>query len=143
MRRHVFRYTTVDVRPTDAFPLRTSTVRPYLALNLFKGPSFFSTYGLIDSGADDCIFPASFAGLLGLNFRSGRRYPFGGVGVANNEAYFFDLEMEIIGVAVHDLAVGFTTALDGRGHGLLGQNGFFERFSVRFDHIKKTFAVYS
>jgi hypothetical protein len=112
-------------------------------LNLHSGQRSFSCYGLIDSGADDCIFPATFAGQLGFDFRLGRRYPFGGVGSRGHEAYFFDVQMEIIGVGTHTVSTGFTPALDLRGHGLLGQNGFFERFSVRFDHKKGTFIVYS
>ena len=76
------------------------------------------------------------------NFRSGRRYAFGGVGSSGQEAYFHKVDLEIVGLAVQSLSVGFSTSLDGRGHGLLGQNGFFERFSVRFDHKKGTFTIF-
>jgi hypothetical protein len=64
------------------------------------------------------------------------------VGSSGQEAYFHKVDLEIIGLAVQSLSVGFSTSLDGRGHGLLGQNGFFERFSVRFDHKKGTFTVF-
>jgi hypothetical protein len=141
--RREFRYSSASVNPTDAFPARRTTLRPYLALNLLNGSRLFSCYGLIDSGADDCIFPASFARQLGFELLSGRRYPFGGVGSQGQEAYFFEIEMEIVNIGRRMVSVGFTTSLDQRGHGLLGQNGFFDRFSVRFDHKKGTFTVYS
>jgi hypothetical protein len=140
--RSVFKYTTANVNPTAAFPARRVTLRPYLALNLLTGSRSFSCYALIDSGADDCIFPAMFVQRLGLEFHSGRRYSFGGVGSSGQEAYFLDVDVDIVGVAMHTLSVGFSTSLDGRGHGLLGQNGFFERFSVRFDHKKGTFTIF-
>lgn len=83
-----------------------------------------------------------FAQRLGLEFQSGRRYAFGGVGSSGQEAYFLDVDLEVVGVGMHALSLGFSTSLDRRGHGLLGQNGFFERFSVRFDHKKGTFTIF-
>ncbi|MGH9742738.1 MAG: hypothetical protein ACRD51_10340 [Candidatus Acidiferrum sp.] len=118
-------------------------MRLYLAVSLFNGHASFPCYGLIDSGADDCIFPASFARYLGFELASGKTYRFGGVASLGQEAYFFDLEMVIAGIIPHKLAVGFTTSLDQRGHGLLGQNGFFDRFAIRFDHRKRSFSIYT
>jgi len=92
-------------------------------------------YALIDSGADDCIFPASFGRQLGLDIATGRHYPFGGAGSNNLAAYFFDMQLGIPGIRKsYKVAIGFTEALE--GHGLLGQNGFFDRFSVRFNQAR-------
>jgi hypothetical protein len=97
----------------------------------------FPCYALIDSGADDCIFPASFGRQLGLDIQTGRHYPFGGAGSVNLDAYFFDIQIAIPGIRrSYNLAVGFTEALEPQGCGLLGQNGFFDRFSVRFNHSR-------
>ena len=100
MPRRVFKYSTASVNPTPAFPARRTTLRPFLAVNLLSGPRSFSCYALIDSGADDCIYPATFAQRLGLEFRSGRRYAFGGVGSSGQEAFFLNIDLEIVGVAV-------------------------------------------
>jgi len=141
--RRIFKYSSASVNPTEAFPTRRKTLTPYLALNLVNGPRSFSCYGLVDSGADDCIFPASFGEQLGLELQSGRQYSFGGVGSESQEAYFFEIEMEVVGVGRCTISAGFSRSLDRRGHALLGQNGFFEQFSVRFDHKKAIFTVYS
>ena len=75
MARYVLKYRAIAVNPNAAFPARLATLRPYVAINLFNGTRSFRSYALIDSGADDCIFPASFAAQLGLNYLNGRLYP--------------------------------------------------------------------
>jgi hypothetical protein len=67
-----------------------------------------------------------------LIFTSGRPYLFSGAGSRGQLAYFFDLEIEIAGVLKYQLSVGFTQAMDASRVGLLGQNGFFDRFNVSF-----------
>jgi hypothetical protein len=141
--RYILKYSAASVCPSGAFPARTSTLRPYLAINLLTATKSFACYALIDSGADDCIFPASFAAQLGIDYLTGRHYPFGGVGKKDQDAYFFDVEMDIVGIIRYQLAIGFTTSLEQNGHGLLGQNGFFDRFSLGFHHPRGVFALYT
>ena len=112
-------------------------------MKLLNGSAALACYALVDSGADECIFPASFAAQLGLNYLSGRHYPFGGVGKKDQEAYFFDVEMDIVGIVKYRQAIGFTASLEQNGHGLLGQNGFFDRFSLGFHHPRGVFAIYT
>jgi hypothetical protein len=102
----------------------------------------FKCYALIDSGADDCVFPASFAKQLGLDIAKGRHYPFGGAADGNQDAYFFDLDIEIVGITTYSASVGFSLALEKWGHGLLGQNGFFDRFPLEFDLSRGIFALH-
>jgi hypothetical protein len=85
----------------------------------------------LDTGSDDCVFPASLAIPLGLNYKEGRTLNFGGVGKGAQVAYFFDLELEVEGFPKYRVPVGFTEALVRVG--ILGQNGFFDHFSVEFD----------
>ena len=125
-------YSIVPVQPSDAFPTRTSTNRPYLRVALIDGGRDFSCYAIVDSGADDCMFPSAFAAQLGLELTTGRPYLFSGAGSRGQLAYFFDIEIEIAGVQKYRLPVGFTQALDASRVGLLGQNGFFDRFDVSF-----------
>jgi hypothetical protein len=142
VRQFVFSYSHIPISTSPAFPDRRSTPRPYLALNLINGTRQFKCYALIDSGADDCIFPASFAVQLGLQIPSGRRYPYGGAGDGTQQAYFFDLEMEIVAVSKLTVPIGFSAALDKFGHGLLGQNGFFNQVDVGFNLAAGTFVLH-
>jgi hypothetical protein len=89
---------------------------------------------IVDSGADDCVFPASWASHLGLGLSGSTRiFTFGGAGSSSQVAYFFDLKATFENFVSYRLPVGFSAALDHVGFGLLGQNGFFERFRVTFD----------
>jgi len=91
-------------------------------------------YALIDSGADDCVFPSSFASQLGLDITTNpRKFHFGGVGSDNHIAYFFDLNVTFENVVSYKIPIGFSPALEAVGIGLLGQNGFFESFRISFD----------
>jgi hypothetical protein len=139
--QYVLNYFGKPVTPTAAFPQRTTARRPYLALNLINQASFFRCYALVDSGADDCIFPSSFAAQLGLNYLTGRHYPFGGAASGQQDAYFFDLEIDIIGISRYAVPIGFSPALEQWGHGLLGQCGFFDKFTVAFYQSENKFTL--
>jgi hypothetical protein len=87
------------------------------------------------------MFPAVFAAQIGLELTSGRPYVFSGAGSRGHLAYFFDIEIEIAGTLKYQLAVGFTPAMDAARVGLLGQNGFFDRFNVSFLLRQGTFVL--
>lgn len=133
MRQFLLDYSRIPVVPSLAFPDRRSTPRPLIALELLNGTNRLKCYGLIDSGADDCIFTASFAALLGLRIPNARSYRYGGAGSEDQEAYFFDLHVEIIAIGKLTLPIGFSPAMDKFGCGLLGQNGFFSQVAVSFN----------
>lgn len=102
---------------------------------LLQSPtSSWRCYAIVDSGADDCIFPISFAATLALDITGNQRtFRFGGAGSKNQVAYFFDLNVTFGEFVSYKLPIGFSSALESAGIGLLGQNGFFENFVVSFD----------
>lgn len=89
--------------------------------------------GLVDSGADDCIFPAAIGRLLGLTVEAGRKQPFMGAGAYSNLAYFHEVAL---GFTLDNTSfrfkayLGFSTAMDIPKIGLLGRTGFFDRFEA-------------
>jgi hypothetical protein len=103
-----------------------------LRVTLIHGGRDFSCYAIVDSGADDGMFPSAFAAQIGLELATGQPYLFSGAESRGQIAYFFDIELEIAGVQKYHLPVGFTQAMDTSRVGLLGQNGFFDRFDVFF-----------
>ena len=131
----VFSYEAVPLDPApEAFPRRTSTLRPRIPVALTAQGVIFPCLALVDSGADDCLFPISFARQLGLKVPSRRRYAFSGAGGGDIQvAYFFDLQITIERIARYRIPIGFTTALEGHNIGVLGQNGFFDHFEVNFN----------
>jgi hypothetical protein len=55
-----------------------------------------------------------------------------GVGSSNLPTHFANISIDMQGIIEFPLYAGFTTGLDHLGYGLLGQNGFFDRFNVSF-----------
>ena len=99
-------------------------------------------FGLVDSGADSCIFAGEIAELIGLDIAAGRRLSVSGV-VEGEQRPFYLHQVEVeIGGWSKLTAVGFMPDLSNNGHGLLGQAGFFDRFSfVKFEYPKGTIEV--
>ena len=90
------------------------------------------------------MFPASYAAQIGLGLERGKRHEFSGAGSHAQVAHFFDLRVAIPStprpIRFH-AQIGFTSALEGAGIGLLGQNGFFDRFRVTFDLPRGLFVI--
>lgn len=144
MPRYLVPYTPQPVQPSQAFPTRTQTLRPLLPVILANRNLSWSCYALVDSGADDCVFPYSFGTYIGLKVPSGRRYPFSGVGSHSQRAYFFQLQLMIPARprAIRlRIPIGFTKGLEAAAVGILGQNGFFDRFRVSFDLQRGIFVL--
>jgi len=99
-------------------------------LILKYGTSRVSGFALLDSGADQCVFPLALA--LGLNPYLGPSELFGGLGSSQVPVYFWDVVVELPGITTFPVRVGFTEGLNQLGVGLLGQGGFFNRFRVNF-----------
>ncbi|HEY0701312.1 MAG TPA: hypothetical protein VGD60_00965 [Candidatus Acidoferrales bacterium] len=78
-----------------------------------------------------------------MDLADGRHYPFGGAADGNQDAYFFDVDIEVAGITKYSASVGFSAALEKWGHGLLGQAGFFDRFPIEFDLPNGIFALHA
>jgi len=54
--------------------------------------------------------------------------------------YYWKVTIDL-GVAQTEALAGFTEDMNSKGHGLLGQHGFFDRFKVQFDLPNKLFWI--
>ncbi len=130
-----FKYTKI-LLPKPSSVLGSLLFKPIVPLVLaYQGRAI--RYGaLIDSGADFCMIDGLIGEHLGINVRSGVKEKFGGVEEAvGGEAYFHTISMRI-GKVETEANVGFSYDIAHHGFGLLGQNGFFDRFAVTFDLLK-------
>jgi hypothetical protein len=102
-----------------------------------------SILALIDSGADVCVFHSSIGKTLGIDVSSGRPETLGGISGTGHEitAYFHLVRLTVAGLNSIDLEVGFTDS-DGIYSGLLGQQGFFDEYEVRFLRFKDQIEIY-
>lgn len=95
----------------------------------------------LDSGADSCAFPISFAALLGLDVLKLPMALTAGVGSSLNNTYYAWLDIDLgRGIRFRSFA-GFTDGLEKHGIGLLGQEGFFEFYNVRLSHKERKFTI--
>ncbi len=139
--------------PSDtAFPHRTEIKRPVVALLLEKGDPKVVVFAVVDSGADLCVFPASMARDLGMEIPNSRSSAFSGSGDTTQMAYFEEVRATIMPMdgpnidpnqqpLTFPLYAGFCDTLEHVGMGLLGQEGFFSRFTVRFNNAESYFEI--
>ena len=96
---------------------------------------------LLHSGADHCVFPATFAGALGIDLLKLPKQMTGGVGSSANPTSYTDLEVTLGPGISFKSYVGFTPAMDAQGIGLLGQYGFFDYYNVHFKKKDSKFTL--
>lgn len=142
-----FPYTVFPARPDAAFPNRQATSRPIVTVTLERGSLSIAAFAIVDSGADNCLFPASLAGQLGITILNRNAYVFSGTSEQGQIAYFETVKATMWnGQAgeqplTFELYAGFCDTLEHVGMGLLGQEGFFSRFEVRFDRTEIFFEL--
>ena len=96
---------------------------------------------LIDSGADFCIFDGEVGDYLGIDVRSGVKEVFGGVQERGGaEAFLHEVTLNIGGWD-YKTTVGFSYDIAKHGSGILGQKGFFDMFSIKFDLPKEDIEI--
>jgi len=125
---------------SPAFPNVTRTFRPTVKTTLKCGqvhlPFLFES--VIDSGADQCLFPSAYAPFLGIDVASGPSHQMSGVG-SLGRAYFHKVQVTVkVGETLlqFECYAGFSSLLV--SFGLLGRQGFFELFEeVAFDEKAK------
>jgi predicted aspartyl protease len=120
------------IRPGDV-------ARPYLPIAILNPNSGIriNVYALIDTGADECAFPASFAPLLGHDLQSGpeKRVTTGnGITIA----YSHTNRIIVEGFSTQDVLIDFMPNLYTP---LLGVKSFLSNFILKVDYPQKTYSL--
>lgn len=113
--------------------------RPYLPVTIFNPETnrAINVYALIDTGADECAFPASFAPLLGHNLQGGqmkRIHTGNGITIA----YSHKNRIIVEGFSTQDVLVDFMPNLN---IPLLGVKSFLGNFILTIDYPNKVFSL--
>ena len=111
-------------------------LRPIIPITLFYGKQFVIYEALVDSGADFCIFHADIAKILTIPLTKGQKRQVGGITGKLKTYYLHPITISIGGIK-KSIEVGFSSYIADFGHGVLGQNGFFDLFIVKFDLLKE------
>lgn len=113
-----------------------STYRPLIPVEISSGGQKLLTYGLIDSGADVCLFGADLCQRLELNLKKGKKQVLRGIGKGTVVFYLHFLTLHI-GKSAVKTEIGFSDNVKHIPFSILGQKGFFENFLVAFNYPKK------
>ncbi len=122
-------------RKSDFFG--SSIARPIIPVRISTDGKSVQYSALIDSGADFCIFEGEVAEYLGIDVRSGPKEVFGGIQERGGATAFLHEIMLTVGGWDYRTMVGFSYDIAKHGSGILGQKGFFDMFSIKFDLPKE------
>ena len=109
--------------------------RPVIAVKLSLGKRIIRFEGLIDSGADECIFPGWIAETLGHNVHKGKQKIFSGIG-GSVLSYLHKTTMQLEDMNLA-MDVYYSHEWNDMPFGLLGQASFFSRFNISFHYQEK------
>ncbi len=116
-------------------------IRPIIPVQLqYKKSAPLNYEVLVDSGADLCIFDAEIGRLLGIDIYSGRREEVKGI-TGKKEPYFIHNVSLSVGGHILNCEAGFMFNPGSDWYGVLGQRGFFDAGTVKFDYSKKEIEI--
>lgn len=129
--------------PEISFPYRyvNGIFRPIITVRLAHGLTSLEYDVLIDSGADRCIINGDIGRALGLDIEQGDPFTFRGA-VGNEKVGYFHTVAVEMRHACFQTRIGFTDHLGQKAHGMMGQKGFFDRFSINFDYSEQELTLH-
>lgn len=97
--------------------------------------------GLVDGGASFNFFPASIAYVLEIDLTNAPTISFGGV-IPNVTSIGYKAVVDLlIGSRAYETSVYFSPNFFMSNGGLLGQTGFFDRFTINYDRANKQITI--
>ena len=114
-----------------------SLLKPIIPIRISFQDKELKYAALIDSGADFCIFDGEVGEYLGIEVRSGIKEVFGGIQDKGGSEAFLHKVVINVGGWDYKTMVGFSYDIARHGFGILGQKGFFDIFSTKFDFPKE------
>ena len=139
MKEMRFPYIKYLVTPPTVKPAQY-VYRPVVPVKLCLDKRVITFDGLIDSGADECTFPAWIAKTLGHNVYKGKKKIFSGIG-GSVLTYLHKTRLRLNGIEF-TADVYYSHEWDDMPFGLLGQAGFFSVFDVQLSHKEKSILLF-
>lgn len=136
----------MPIKNTPFTTIEDSIRRPYLSVKIINpctGKSY-KTYGLVDTGADECAVPASIAKIIGHDLQAGEPKDID-TGNGTTIAYKHITQIEIYHTITHELLYTIKdTPIDFMPNlhmFLLGANNFLSKFILNIDYPKQVFSI--
>ncbi len=121
-------------------PELREVIRPVIPVTVKYENVSIEYEALIDSGADGCVFSQDIADLMGINLKRAKKVIFQGATGTQKFALEYPLEISIAGKSI-TINVLFSSNMRHAKYGILGQQGFFENFDVKFSYFKKEITI--
>ncbi|MEW6616556.1 MAG: hypothetical protein AB1401_13960 [Thermodesulfobacteriota bacterium] len=138
MQQIKFPYLKYIITPPTQKPAKY-VYRPVIPIKLFLDNRVITFDSLVDSGADECTFPAWIAKTLGHNVYKGKQKIFSGIGGSVlaylHKTHLILNEIELVA------DVYYSHEWDDMPFGLLGQAGFFSDFEICFNYREKEISL--
>jgi len=90
----------------------------------------------VDSGADVNIFDAEIGEILKIDIEKGEKREVGGITGVAQPYHLHTIEINV-GGWLYKTGAGFLKNIARIGYGVVGQQGFFNIFIVKFDLLKE------
>jgi len=110
-------------------------LRPVIPVEIIHNGTGVSYEVLVDSGADLCIFDAQVGEILGIDVEKGEKNLVSGVTGSPEPYYVHPITIKVGGWS-YKIKAGFKPNTSRLNYGVVGQNGFFDIFVVKFDLLK-------
>lgn len=134
-----YRKYPLDPQKNPNFKKKSSS-RPVIQIDFETKNGGFGYFVLLDSGADYCVFHAEIGEKLGLDVLKGDELTFFGTSGQPQKAYFHNIEFQI-GGNTHKAYTGFSYDMKSLAYGILGQDGFFDKWIVKFEYSKENIEI--
>ncbi len=117
--------------------------RPLVKVTLRYKKAEVNYLALLDSGADYNIFHSDIAKILKIELEKIKHTTtYTGIQKSTTKSTAYPVKMEI---GINDKSVStlvsFSDDISTDGYGILGQQGFFSHFSIKFDYATKRIAI--
>jgi len=114
--------------------------RPIIPVTLFGPKGSVTVDALIDSGADRCLFHTDLGREIGLELEKGEKEIFGGIEGGRIPAFRHKIQIQIVGMGEKiEVLAGFAAAPG--IFAILGQEGFFDAFRIKFEKDYNVFEI--
>lgn len=113
--------------------------RPYLPITIVNPENCkeIDVHALIDTGADECALPASFASLLGHNLQCGHQKTVS-TGNGKTVVYAHTVCIKAFDFSTENVLIDFLPNLHVP---LLGVRSFLNNFTLKIDYPNKMFSI--
>lgn len=128
--------------PYSSFPTSDGLVsRPIIKVRLICRTKSYSTWALMDSGADGTLINKQMGKYLGIDYKSCTLGSAQGITGLNQKTWRAEIDIEVDGFA-GNLKHSKIAFIDSSNVGiLLGHIGFFEFFDVKFETARNQFEI--